>query len=120
MSGAIGRADARRLNYRMERYQVKVQLLDRTFPIMVTQKEEESIMLGVKLLEEKLLTYRDKFHIKDDVYLALMCCLDIANELVKTEKENVQFKTAFAGKIGLLNQMLDASLETLQLPHTGP
>ena len=102
----------------MERYQIKVQLLERTFPIMVTQKEEETIILGVKLLEEKLHTYKDKFHIKDDIYLVLMCCLDIANELVKTEKENVQFKNAFANKLGLINQMLDASLDTLQLSAT--
>lgn len=100
----------------MERYQIKVKILDRVFPMMVTREEEESINLAVKLIEEKISVYQNKFNIKDDIYLVLMCCLDLSNEVVKLERDHHQFKSYFAGKINLMNEMLDTSLDRLQQP----
>lgn len=98
----------------MERHQIKVQLLDRTFPMMVTSEEEETILLAVKLIEDKIQTYREKFNIRDDQYILLMCCLDLANEFVRSEKDSQQLKNYFSHKLNVMGEMLDSSLSLLK------
>ena len=100
----------------MERYQIKVQLLGRIFPMMVSAKEEETILMAVKLIEEKIQTYRDKFNINDDAHLLSMCCLDIANEFMRAEKENQNFRSFFSRKLNLMSEMLDASMQSVKVP----
>lgn len=99
----------------MERYQIKVQLLGRIFPMMVSAKEEETILMAVKLIEEKIETYRDKYKINDDAHLLSMCCLDIANEFMRAEKENQNFRNFFSRKLSVMSDLLDASMQSVKV-----
>lgn len=98
----------------MERYQIKVQLLGRSFPMMVTPKEEESILAAVRIVEERLSVYKNKFGINDDSHLLTMCCLDIANEFVRSEKDNQYFRAFFAKKLSSMGELLDSSLNKVK------
>ncbi len=98
----------------MERYQIKIDLLGRTFPMMVNQAEEASIRLAKQLIEDKLALYRDKFNIRDEPFLVLMCCLDIANEYVKSEHEHQQGRSQLQQQLEVINELIDSSMSALQ------
>lgn len=98
----------------MERYQIKIELLGRTFPMMVNEPEEASIRLAKQLIEDKINIYKDKFRIRDEQFLVLMCCLDIANEYVKSEHDHQQGRSQLQQQLHLMNEMLDSSIESLQ------
>lgn len=85
--------------------------------MMVTTKEEETILAAVKIVEERLLVYKDKFGVNDDAHLLTMCCLDIANEFVRAEKDNQYFKAFFSKKLTAMSDMLDASIDKVKVSN---
>lgn len=98
----------------MERYQIKVELMGRSFPMMVSEPEEKSIRLAKQLIEDKITLYKEKFQIRDEEFLVLMCCLDIANEYVKSEHDHQHVRGQFQHQLSMMNELLDSSLESLQ------
>ena len=99
----------------MEKYSIKVNILNRPVPLLVKAEEEESVRNAARLINEKIKFYKEKFSVKDDLDLVIMCSLELATDNINQHsflKQDHQ-KTADALKIisGTLNSAILKSEE---------
>lgn len=47
---------------------------------MVKADEEESVRNAARLINEKVKLYKERFSVKDDLDLVIMCCLELATD----------------------------------------
>lgn len=64
----------------MEKYSIKVNILNRPYPLLVKADEEESVRNAARLINEKVKLYKERFSVKDDLDLVIMCCLELATD----------------------------------------
>lgn len=78
-------------NSELEKYSIKVNILNRPYPLLVKAEEEESVRNAAKLINDKVRVYKERFSVKDDMDLVIMCCLELAtdnlNQANRTKKE---------------------------------
>lgn len=89
----------------MEKREITVKILNRSFPVLVNQKEEESVLKAARMIEQKLVSYQNKFNLHDQIALTVMCCLEIATDLELLRQDNEAFRQKFANDFRTLEQM---------------
>jgi cell division protein ZapA (FtsZ GTPase activity inhibitor) len=62
-----------------------IRLLGRSYVVNVTPAEEPLVNAAVELIERKLAEFKAKFKTVDDVDTAMMCCLDLAADLLAAQ-----------------------------------
>ena len=62
---------------------IKVNIADRVYPLTITREEEEMIRKAVKMLNETLKSFQDKYAVKDKQDVLAMCALQRASQLEK-------------------------------------
>lgn len=78
-----------------DKIEIQISFLNRRFPIEISPEEEPLIEEAVGIIRKKIENFQKQYSIKDDIYLTLMVCLDIAHDYVilknqkKGEKEKV-------------------------------
>lgn len=94
----------------MEKYSIKVNILNRPYPLLVKPEEEEVVRTAARLINDKVKEYKDRFSVKDEMDLVIMCCLELAtdnlNQLAMT-KEGLQ---SAEHKIAALNDILNRAI----------
>jgi len=73
-----------------DKVEIQITFLDRKFPIEIDPEDEPLIEEAVQLIRKKMETFQKAYQIKDEIYLTLMVCLDIAHDyvLLKHERKN--------------------------------
>ncbi len=80
----------------MEKYSIKVNILNRPFPLLVGADEEEAVRAAARLINDKVKAYKERFSVKDDLDLVIMCCLELAtdninqNTLFRKQSQNTE------------------------------
>jgi cell division protein ZapA (FtsZ GTPase activity inhibitor) len=101
----------------MEKYSIKVNILNRPYPLLVKPEEEEVVRTAAMLINEKVKEYKDRFSVKDEMDLVIMCCLELAtdnlNQIAMT-KETLQNAE---GKMDVINEILNRTI--LQTEESG-
>lgn len=64
----------------MEKYSIKVNILNRPYPLLVKPEEEESVRNAAKLINDRIKAYKDRFSVQDELDLVIMCCLELATD----------------------------------------
>jgi len=64
----------------LEKYSIKVNILNRPYPLLVRAEEEEAVRNAARLINEKIRVYKEKFSVKDEQDLVIMCCLELATD----------------------------------------
>lgn len=64
----------------MEKYSIKVNILNRPYPLLVKSEEEEAVRNAAKLINERIKAYKERFTVNDDLDLVIMCCLELATD----------------------------------------
>jgi cell division protein ZapA len=64
----------------LEKYSIKVNILNRPYPLLVKSEEEEAVRNAAKLINDRIKAYKDRFSVQDDLDLVIMCCLELATD----------------------------------------
>ena len=64
----------------MEKYSIKVNIMNRPYPLLVKAEEEEAVRNAAKLINDRIKAYKDRFSVQDDLDLVIMCCLELATD----------------------------------------
>ncbi len=73
-----------------DKVKIKVSIAGRTYPLNVTEKEEEHVRRAVKFIEERIKIMKEKYDIKDIQDIQALMLLELASELdyLKRKEEN--------------------------------
>ncbi len=93
----------------MEKKQKTIRLLNRSYVVNVTSAEEPLVDAAVEAIESKLAEFKGKFKTLDDVDAAMMCCLDLAADLLTVQDG---LKAAKADALARLND-INAKLQQI-------
>jgi cell division protein ZapA (FtsZ GTPase activity inhibitor) len=80
-------------------------------PTAANVVEEEVIRKAAKLINEKILNYREKFGIKSTQRLLALSALDIAMSILKTDIENETNQKTVLDKISSLESVVDTIID---------
>jgi cell division protein ZapA len=94
--------------------EITIQVLKRDFPMLVQPEEEPRVRKAAQMLQTRLEGYRQQYGVADDLYLALMCALDIANEFVALEDQANAQSNRLHSKLKELDQYLATALGAIQ------
>lgn len=64
----------------MEKYSIKVNIMNRPYPLLVRPEEEEAVRNAAKLINDRIKQYKDRFSVQDEMDLVIMCCLELATD----------------------------------------
>jgi cell division protein ZapA (FtsZ GTPase activity inhibitor) len=64
----------------LEKYSIKVNIMNRPYPLLVKAEEEEAVRNAAKLINDRIKEYKDRFSVQDDLDLVIMCCLELATD----------------------------------------
>ena len=64
-----------------------IRLLNRDFPMVISDKEAEELQTAAGLIEDRIQEYRHKFKVTDEIFLVLMACLDFAHDQIRQSEE---------------------------------
>lgn len=65
---------------------IKINIVDRVYPLRVTTEEEEVIRYAAKLINEKIKELQDNYAVTDKQDLLSMCVLQYATGMIKAER----------------------------------
>ena len=94
----------------MEKYSIKVNILNRPYPLLVRAEEEQAVRNAAKLINEKIKGYKDRFSVKDDLDLVIMCCLELATDNINQSLNQANKDRKAAAQIDKLNDILNAAI----------
>jgi len=97
----------------MAKVLTEFELLNKKFSTNVDKNDEPFLKAAIEITQAKTTLYKGKIKDKDTAQIALMCCLDIAMELEKTNHQLNEFQQHTNKNVLLLNQSLSETLETL-------
>ena len=102
----------------MEKYSIKVNIMNRPYPLLVRSDEEEAVRSAAKLINERIKAYRERFSVKDDLDLVIMCCLELATDNLNQVAKFKGINTLASQQIEEIDELLNASI--LNLEESGP
>jgi cell division protein ZapA len=98
---------------------VKVSIANRTYPLRITQDEQERVMKAAEMINKRVREFEEAFAVKDKQDLLAMSALQFANESMgqdkseKSESFELDYKDRVDGLILLMDEYLakeDSSL----------
>jgi len=70
-----------------DKLSIRVNIADRFYPLKIDRSEEESIRKAAKLLNERVLQYKQRYADKDVVDFVAMSALQLVTRLVELEEK---------------------------------
>jgi cell division protein ZapA (FtsZ GTPase activity inhibitor) len=71
----------------VEKLSIRVNIADRFYPLKIDRMEEENIRKATKLINERVLQYKQKYADKDVVDFLAMTALQLVTRLVELEQK---------------------------------
>jgi cell division protein ZapA (FtsZ GTPase activity inhibitor) len=94
----------------LEKYSIKVNIMNRPYPLLVKAEEEESVRNAAKLINDRIKAYKDRFSVQDDLDLVIMCCLELATDnLNQAGRLRNQVRSANE-QLDLIDEALNAAI----------
>lgn len=92
-----------------DKLSIRVNVADRYYPLKVNREDEEDIRRAARIINEKVIQYKQRYTDKDTQDFLAMASLQFVNQLISLQQESSD--EAMTEKIGELNQMIGALLE---------
>lgn len=70
-----------------DKLSIRVNIADRYYPLKIDRKEEENIRKATKLINERVLQYKQKYADKDVLDFIAMTALQLVTRLVEIEQK---------------------------------
>jgi cell division protein ZapA len=88
---------------------IKVQIAERFYPLKIKRQDEEKIRKASKLINDKVLQYKQKYTDKDTQDFMAMAALQFVINLIDCEQQ--QNVVSLEEELGVLSRELDELLE---------
>jgi len=71
-----------------EKLSIRINVADRYYPLKIERKDEEKIRKATKLINEKVLQYKQRYQDKDAQDFLAMAALQFVTRLIEFEEKN--------------------------------
>ena len=71
-----------------EKLSIRINVADRYYPLKIERKDEEKIRKATRLINEKVLQYKQKYQDKDAQDFLAMAALQFVTRLMEMEEKN--------------------------------
>ena len=88
---------------------IKVQIAERFYPLKIKQQDEEKIRKAAKLINDKVLQYKQRYTDKDTQDFMAMAALQFVINLLDCERQ--QNVVSLEKELGILSSELDELLK---------
>ena len=92
-----------------EQLSIKVQIAERFYPLKIKQQDEEKIRKAAKLINDKVLQYKQRYTDKDAQDFMAMAALQFVINLLDCEQQ--QNVVSLEKELGVLSSELDEILK---------
>ena len=92
-----------------EKLSIKVNLVDRYYPLKIDRKDEERIRKAAKLINERVLQYKQRYTDKDSQDFLAMAALQFV--IKNLEMEDLNGETSIIDKLNEMNSELEEYLK---------
>ena len=92
-----------------EKLSIRINLADRYYPLKIDTKDEEKIRKAAKLINEKILQYKQRYTNKDTQDFLAMAALQFVIKYLETDDE--ENEQPIADELEALNEELEDYLE---------
>ena len=104
----------------LEKYSIKVNILNRPYPLLVNPQEEEAVRTAARLINEKVKLYKEKFSVKDDLDLVIMCCLELATDNLNQRSLMKEAKSEADERMAQIHEALNSAILHAEEAGTQP
>lgn len=94
----------------MEKYSIKVNILNRPYPLLVKAEEEETVRNAAKLINDRIKVYKERFSVQDDMDLVIMCCLELATDNLNQAQRAKTNLSAAGEALERIDEALNAAI----------
>lgn len=94
----------------MEKYSIKVNILNRPYPLLVKAEEEETVRNAAKLINDRIKVYKERFSVQDDMDLVIMCCLELATDNLNQAQRAKTNLSSAAEALERIDEALNAAI----------
>lgn len=94
----------------MEKYSIKVNILNRPYPLLVRAEEEEAVRNAAKLINDKIKVYKEKFSVKDEQDLVIMCCLELATDNINQARRQREQGEQIDDQLAKVSELLSTAI----------
>jgi cell division protein ZapA len=91
--------------------QIEITILKRDFPVTVPAEEAPRVQKAAAIIEQKIAEYKQRYAVGEDMYLVLMCCLDLATENLALQEEGSAVDALLPEKLRAIRALLEAQPE---------
>ena len=92
-----------------EKLSIRINVADRYYPLKIERKDEEKIRKATKLINEKVLQYKQRYQDKDAQDFLAMAALQFVTRMIEIEERNDTLP--LEQKLQDLNEELDEYLK---------
>jgi cell division protein ZapA len=92
-----------------EKLAIKVQIAERFYPLKIERRDEEKIRKAAKLINDRLLQYKQKYLDKDSQDFLAMAALQFVIQLLDCESK--ESFVSLEGELNAINEELDKLLK---------
>ena len=85
---------------------IKIRIGDRDYPMKVDESEEETLRVAGKLLNEKLKSFKEQYHIEDRQDLLAMVAFDSLVQNIKNQGVTTNMESQIVDKLSYLNSLI--------------
>lgn len=89
---------------------IKVNIADRVYPLTIKREEEEMIRRAVKMINETVRSFQEKYAVKDKQDVLAMCALQWASQLEKLKAHEKMEMTEVNKALEEFDTMLKAAI----------
>jgi cell division protein ZapA (FtsZ GTPase activity inhibitor) len=94
----------------LEKYSIKVNILNRPYPLLVKAEEEETVRNAAKLINDRIKVYKERFSVQDDMDLVIMCCLELATDNLNQAQRAKTNLSSAAEALERIDEALNAAI----------
>ena len=91
----------------MEKQSIKITILGRNYSVLAHRDEVAVVQQAAKHINDKIKQFRLEFSSRDELDIALMVSLDIANTLMQKQNEQIQVPQELTQRLTALETVLD-------------
>jgi cell division protein ZapA len=85
---------------------ININIAGRSYPLTVTETEEETVRTAGKLIQEKLLQYAKQFDLKDQRDALAMLTLELATENLRLKAKDTREDELLDKELSAMQQLL--------------
>jgi len=89
---------------------IKVNIADRVYPLTIKREEEEMIRRAVKMINETVHSFQEKYAVKDKQDVLAMCALQWASQLEKLKAHDKTAMKEVNSALNDFNELLKTQL----------